>query len=456
MLSPVWPLAVIGAALAAIPEFQPPTSLAPLVEAVKGAVVNVDVEVKGHANPHPGLEDVEGPLGGHPRGGREPVQQGQGSGFVIDPKGLVLTNNHVVEGAISIRVRFDDGRILDADVLGRDPLTDVALLKIRGKVQALPCVKLGDSDAVRVGDWVLAIGNPMGLGTSVSAGIISARSRDLHNTQYDEFLQTDAAINPGNSGGPLFNTRGEVVGINAVIIGIGTGLGFAIPINLARAILPQLENRGAVMRGWLGVAIQDLTPDLGRALGVPGDGAGAVVGQVNPGSPADKAGLREDDVVVALDGNPIRTGGHLSRTVALRAPGIPVVLAVYRAGKRQDLTVTLGTRPDLEGLEVATQGAATASPNEATLGLQTRDLDPAFARAAGMAARGALIVDVAPASAAERAGLAHGMVVIEVAGKPVKGAADLASQLKAAHSGEVVLLRIQTPGARMLRALTLP
>jgi serine protease Do len=287
-------------------EAQALPSLAPLVESVKGAVVNVDVQAKGSG----GMGQGDNPFfdrffggGEGGRGGqrREPIRQGSGSGFIIDPKGLVLTNNHVVEGAVAIRVRLDDGRSFDAEIVGRDPLTDVAVIQLKGKVENLATVKLGDSDALRVGDWVVAIGNPFGLASSVSSGILSARARDIHSGPYDDFLQTDAAINPGNSGGPLFNLKGEVVGINTAIVGGGTGIGFAVPSNLVKALLPHLEKDGAVTRAWLGIGIQDLTQDLAKAMQLPVT-EGAIVSQVNDGSPAGKAGMRADDVIVAIDG----------------------------------------------------------------------------------------------------------------------------------------------------------
>jgi len=254
------------------PEVTPltPGSLAPLVESVKGAVVNVEVQARARAartrialppgwSEHFGLPEA-------PQGGA-PLQQGLGSGFLIDAQGLLLTNNHVVDNAERVRVKLEDGRAFDAEVLGRDPLTDVALLRLKDAPADLPHVSLGDSDAVRVGDFVLAIGNPFGLSSSVSSGILSARARDIHAGPYDDFLQTDAAINPGNSGGPLFNVKGEVIGMNTAILREATGIGFAVPSNLIHSLLPQLKE-GTVSRGWLGLSIQDLTPDLARALGL--------------------------------------------------------------------------------------------------------------------------------------------------------------------------------------------
>jgi serine protease Do len=243
-------------------------SLAPLVESVKAAVVNVDV-TKREASEARGEDDemLERFFGQRrPQGSHKQLLQGAGSGFVIDPKGVIVTNNHVVDNAVTLRVRFDDGRAYDAEVVGRDPLVDVALIRIKGKLDGpLPSVKLGDSGAIRVGDWVVAIGNPFGFSSSVSVGIISALDRKIGAGPYDQFLQTDAAINPGNSGGPLFNLKGEVVGMNTAIYG-GTGgsvgIGFAVPSSIIRALIPLLVTNGQVSRGWLGVGIQDLTPEL--------------------------------------------------------------------------------------------------------------------------------------------------------------------------------------------------
>jgi serine protease Do len=431
-------------------------SLAPLVDSVKGAVVNVDVESKGGENDDDSGEEAPEPFFGRRGGG---IRQGQGSGFIIDSKGLVLTNNHVVKGAVAIRVRMDDGRVFDADTLGRDPLTDVALIKIRGKSDPLPFVKLGDSDAIHVGDWAVAIGNPFGLASSVSAGIISAKARRIGATIYDDFLQTDAAINLGNSGGPLFNLRGEVIGINTAIVRSATGIGFAVPINIAKALLPQLESQGSVTRGWLGVGIQELTPDLAHGMNVP-QAEGAIITGVNPGSPADKSGVKPDDVVVALDGDKVESDRALSRAVAFKHPGSPVVLTLYRSGKRQDLKVVVGTRPDLEGFRAGRTAAheVSSAPPSAPqkLGLEVSDMDPRLADHAGLPRSGALVTEVAPGSAAERAQLAQGMLIVEASGKPIRSANDLRLQLKTAKSGSTVLVRVQLPGARQLRALVVP
>ncbi|MEW5741234.1 MAG: Do family serine endopeptidase [Myxococcota bacterium] len=429
-------------------------SLAPLVDSVKGAVVNVDVQKRMSEEQREMLERFS--VGR--RGREEPLNPGSGSGFVIDPKGLVLTNNHVVEGAVTIRVRFDDGRVLDGEVLGRDPLTDVAVVKLKGKFTALPSVQLGDSSAVRPGDWVVAIGNPFGLASSVSAGIISALDRQLGASRYDQFLQTDAAINPGNSGGPLFNLKGQVVGMNTAIIGGGTGIGFAVPSNLIKALLPQLQEKGFVTRGWLGVTIQDVTAPLAKALGVP-TGDGALISGVNEGSPAARAGLKEEDVVVAIDGEKVSSSTALTRVVALKPPDSTVTLTLYRGGKEQQVKVKLGTRPDLE--EIGSVEKPESNERETSrqkIGLAFQDIDPRLAQASGMPKQGALIVDVTPGSPAEKAGLRRGVVVIEANRKPVTNRDDLMKALKEAKSGSVVLMRVTAPGAgaKSLLAIEVP
>nr|AYM52677.1 S1C family peptidase [Aggregicoccus edonensis] len=438
-------------------------SVAPLAESVKPAVVSVDVRSRAPARgaglpgDDPWGRSIE-PWGRPGPGPRQPQREGLGSGFIVDAAGLVLTNHHVVDGAVDIRVRLSDGRAFGAKVLGSDPLTDVALLQLRGEPKELPVVRLGDSDALRVGDWLLAIGNPFGLSSSVSLGILSAKARDIHAGPYDEFLQTDAAINPGNSGGPLFNLDGEVVGINTAIAGGGSGIGFAVPSNLVRTLLPQLRERGAVTRGWLGLGSQDVTAVLAEALGLPVKGGAAVV-QVEEGTPAAKAGLAPDDVITALNGKPVTTAGELTRAIGRFSPGTEVTLTVYRGAKPRDVPVTLGTRPDLEGVsaraEPRAEGEAGAEAHGG-VGLSVTDVDPRLAAAEGLPARGALVAGVAPGSAAERAGLVPGMVVVEAGGKPVRGAADLLRLLEGAKPGEVLLLRVQAEGTRLLRALTVP
>jgi serine protease Do len=417
-------------------------SLAPLVESVKSAVVNVDVQARGR-----GAMAAGSPF--DPFFGGAPVRQGAGSGSLINPRGRVLTNHHVVAEALSIRVRLDDGRSFNARVLGGDPLTDLALLQLEGVEGELPYVALGDSDAMRVGDYVVAIGNPFGLASSVSAGILSARARDIQAGPYDDFLQTDAAINPGNSGGPLFNLKGEVVGINTAIVGGGSGIGFAVPSNIATLLLPQLE-KGVVRRGWLGVAVQDLTPELARALGVSAE-QGAVVSEVTEGTPAKRAGLRPEDVVVRINGEPVEDARALTRTVGFLPPGSEVTLTVARGKETKKLQLTLGERPDLEGVRRARpQRPSTEEESTTELGLTLRD------GGARGEPRGALVVEVQPGSVAETAGLVPGMVIVEAGGQPVRSARDLMRQVQGAESGHVLLLRVQLGQGRVLRALPVP
>jgi serine protease Do len=374
---------------------------------------------------------------------------------VVDPSGLIVTNHHVVNGALAIRVTFDDGRKFDAQVLGVDPPTDVALLRLKGKVEELPVVKLGDSEALKVGDWVVAIGNPFGLASSVSAGIVSAKARNIQHGPYDDFLQTDAAINPGNSGGPLFNLQGEVVGVNSALVSGSTGIGFAVPSNLVKALLPQLLKQGRVTRAYLGLQVEDIPPDVAKALRVPSS-EGALVVHAEDDSPSSRAGIRADDIVVALDGQKVSNGRALLRAVALKSPGAKASLTLYRGSLRLDVPVTLAQRPDSDVQRAAP--AIEAPPDGRRIGISYRDLEPRFAPELSGIRSGAVIVDVAAGSAAQKAGLSPGMIVLAASERPVRGAADLTNLLRQATSGATLLLRVFVPGVpgRHLRALTVP
>jgi serine protease Do len=411
-------------------------SLAPLIDSVKGAIVNVEVRAKAEDSVN--LRELI-------TGQQSPELRGAGSGFIIRADGLVLTNNHVVARADSIRVKLEDGRDFDATVLGTDPLTDLAVIKLKGEVKNLPVLALGDSDSLRVGDWVVAIGNPFGLATSVSAGIVSAKARNIGAGPYDDFLQTDAAINPGNSGGPLFDLNGQVVGINTAMVGGGSGIGFAVPSSFAKALLPQLE-QGEVVRGWLGVGIQDLTRDLAKGLKVEPE-HGAVVTDVQNDTPGAQAGLKVDDVITGLNGKQLKSAMELSRSVGFMRPGSTVTLTVWRDGKPRDLRVALGKRPDLEGV-AAGHNPKQAEESASKLGLA---YDNAAAHQRG--AKGAVITRIDPGSPADRAQLQEGMVIVEADGQPVRNAADLTRILAKHHSGDVALLRIKVENGRVLRAL---
>jgi serine protease Do len=277
------------------------------------------------------------------------MQQGEGTGFFISADGYLLTNNHVVSGADEVTVTLLDERTFDARVVGTDPNTDIALVKVEADT-ALPHVQLGSSDATRVGDRVVAIGNPFGLSHTVTEGIVSAKGRVIGAGPYDDFLQTDASINPGNSGGPLFNLAGEVVGINTAINPRGQGIGFSVPIDQVRPLIDDLKEDGKVSRGWMGVGLQELDPMLAKHLGKP-DLAGTVVGQVYPGTPAASAGLESGDIIIEMDGQPVKDSATLVRSIGTRAPGEKVSLKVLREGRPTDVKVKLGERPDREELE---------------------------------------------------------------------------------------------------------
>jgi serine protease Do len=379
---------------------------------------------------------------------REPQRMRQtslGSGFVIDADGYVLTNRHVIEGADEISVTFPNGETYEAKVVGRDPRTDVALIKIEPK-ETLTVLPLGDSDRVEVGEWVMAVGNPFGLGgNSVTVGVVSYKGRDLElgavpHTSV-EMLQTDAAINPGNSGGPLLNTNGEVIGINTMIATDGlsrvsAGVGFSVPINVAREILPQLRETGKVVRGWMGVFIGPMTQDLAATYGLD-KATGTVVSSVSAGSPAEKAGIEPEDVILAADGRTIEDNSALSRYVASKAPGTVVELEVLRDGKRRKVSVTLGTFPE-EGTE-----AAAGETDRPRLGMSLRDLTPDLADRLGFpqGTRGAVVTEVEPGSPAERV-LRPRDVIVSVNGEPVKNVADFERALAGAKTGGRVRLRV--------------
>jgi serine protease Do len=445
--------AAVAAPAVAAPQMP---SFAPLAESVKSAVVNVEVASRAHGQENPLFEQFFG--GGS--GGRPQIRQGAGSGFIIDGRGYILTNNHVVDGAVAIRVKMDDGRAFDGQVLGTDPATDVALVKLKSPPANLPVLKLGDSDAIRVGDWVMAIGNPFGLASSVSVGILSAKARNIGASQYDDLLQTDAAINPGNSGGPLFNLKGEVIGINTAIVSGGSGIGFAVPSNLAKALLPQLEKNGTVTRGYIGIGLQKLTPELAKALAVP-TSQGAVVAQVQRSTPGAAAGLKQDDVITQVDGKPVTSDDQLRRTVALRAPGTVVDLTVYRSGKPREVKVTLGTRPSDEEVSrrTPTERESHDESNKEQFGLITATPNPELARARGLPP-GAVVKEVVPGSPADKAGLTDNIIIVEANGQLVSNVGDLNRILRAAKSGSTVLLRAQLnagePPVTKLFALEVP
>ncbi|NPU86214.1 MAG: DegQ family serine endoprotease [Syntrophaceae bacterium] len=337
---------------------------------------------------------------------REYRQRGLGSGFIISRDGYIFTNNHVIAGADKILVKLAGGKEYPAEIVGRDANTDIALIKIKPNGD-LPTALLGDSDKLRVGDWVLAIGNPFGLEQTVTAGIVSAKARSIGAGPYDEFIQTDASINPGNSGGPLFNLKGEVVGINTAIVAQGQGIGFAVPVNMAKEIYNDLKTKGKVTRGWLGVSVQDLTDEMAASLKITGK-QGALVGDVFPGEPADRAGIKTGDLIVEVGGKAVRNTHDLLRLVATLQVGRRVALKIIRDGRERTVEATVGERKDAR--EIARIGKGTER-----FGMTVQEITPEMARHFGMADKtGVVVTRVAEGSPAEEAGIQPQDIILRV------------------------------------------
>jgi len=364
-----------------------------------------------------------------------------GSGVIVDPSGYILTNNHVIENAQDITVRLSDSRKFTATLVGRDPKTDVAVLKVDAKAP-LPAAELGDSDRLRVGQWVIAIGNPFGLDRTVTAGIVSATARNrVGVTTYENFIQTDASINPGNSGGPLLSLDGRVIGINTAIVAAGQGIGFSIPINEAKSVMAQLIARGRVVRGWLGIVIQDVTDELATSFGVS-EKEGVLVSDVMKGGPGEAAGLRAGDVIVELGGTKIHEVPDLQRRVANVNPGQTVPMVVIRDRSSTKMNVKVGEMPS-EDTSVA---AVEAGPEG--FGLQAEALAPDTAERLSLPfTEGLLVTDVTTGGPADRAGLRRGDVILEVDRQPVHDAPGLQKALSAVPPGRSVLIRVHRPGS---------
>jgi serine protease Do len=387
------------------------------------------------------LRRFGGPGMGNPRGMRQPEQQGMGSGFIISSDGEILTNAHVVKGADEVTVRLNDQREFKAKVMGLDERTDVALIKIDAK--ALPVVQLGNSDGLEVGEWVLAIGAPFGLDYSATQGIVSATGRELPNENFVPFIQTDAAVNPGNSGGPLFNTQGQVIGINSQIYsrsGGYMGLSFAIPIKTAMGVAKQLESKGFVERGWLGVVIQEMSPQLAKQFGMDKP-KGALVGDIAPDSPALAAGLETGDVILSFDGKPVKNSRDLPPIVAATPIGDSAKVEVLRGGKIQFLNVKVGK---LKEDQVAVNTPAMRK-DESALDLVVSDLTAAQRDQLGIKQGGALVTDVKPGPAAE-AGVREGDVVLEVNRNKISDAQSFSALVKKQPKDESTLLLIRRDG----------
>jgi len=428
-----------------------PVDIPQLFKEVSPAVVNISTTQVVKLN-HPQMRNPFGQqdpfdeffnkfLGRLPK---EQKRKSLGSGFIVSSDGFILTNNHVVEKADEVTVTLLDKEEFKAKVVGADPKIDIALIKIDAK-RKLSYVALGDSDKLDVGEWVVAIGNPFGLGHTVTAGIVSAKGRIIGSGPYDDYIQTDASINFGNSGGPLFNLKGEVVGINTAIIQGGQGIGFAIPIQLAKSVLDQLKEKGKVTRGWLGVYVQRLTPEAAENLGIPGR-RGALVSEVTSGGPAGKAGVRSGDVIVAFNGKEIKDEHDLPQAVASTKPGKSVNVRLLREGKEVTVAVTIA---EMEGEPGKPAGGGHDLSKD--FGLTVQDITPAIAQRFGIEnTKGVVVTGVADGSPAEEAGFEEGDIVRQVNRRPVSNRAEFTKLAAKAKAGKTAMFLVERGDAPIL------
>jgi len=445
---------------------QKPIGFADIVEKVKPAVISVRVKMERPANSnlHDNEEQIPWPPGspferffkrfGMPNLPSGPeVITGQGSGFFISGDGYAVTNNHVVEHAESVKVTTDDGKSYTAKVIGTDPRTDLALIKVDGN--NFPYVKLADTTP-RVGDWVLAVGNPFGLGGTVTAGIVSARGRDIGAGPYDDFIQIDAPVNKGNSGGPTFDVNGNVIGVNTAIYspsGGSVGIAFAIPADTVKNVITQLREKGSVTRGWIGVQIQPVTPDIADSMGLK-QATGALVAEPQPNSPAVKAGIKSGDVITAVNGTPVRDARQLARRIGTMSPGTSVTLELIHSGQQKTVTLTLGTLPN--------EKLASKQPNPQSQGSDVDVPKLGFTLApastvSGANANGVVVTAIAEGGVAADHGLHVGDVILDVGGKPVSTPADVSKGLSDARKEgkHTVLFRVKSGADTKFVALPL-
>ena len=441
--APRWVPARVPAALSASAAG---LSFADIAERLNPAVVSIDATSRGGAQgrparPRDGLESFLRP----PQRDRDRPRRGAGTGFMIDTGGSILTNHHVIDGADRIMVQLTDGRTLRAERIGSDPDTDIALIKVESS-RELPFAPLGDSDSLRVGEWVIAIGDPFAYEHTVTVGVVSFIGRKLFDTSLDRYIQTDAAINFGNSGGPLINTRGEVIGINAAISSRASNIRFAVPINQASAILPQLRDSGRVSSGYIGVMLRDVDPDLQRALGLP-SAEGALVQDVTPGSPGARAGLRTYDVIVAVDDRPIGGDDALIQMIAARSPGSAATVQVFRDGRALNVTLKLAERPQRDRQDGDLARPRPTSGRRPLLGLSVREVDARSASRLRLpeGARGVVVSRVEPMSPAFDADIARGHVLLEINRQPIQDLDDYRRLTGGARPGDVLTMYLYKP-----------
>jgi serine protease Do len=419
-------------------------TFAKVAEAIKPAVININTMAKGGGG-GPGrtpFEEFFGEEFFRRFFGEAPERMPQrslGSGVIVDASGIALTNAHVVENATNIEVVSLDGSKHKAKLIGLDKKTDLAVLKLDDGKNSFPAARLGDSDRAQVGDWVIAVGAPFGLHATVTAGIISAKARQIGQGPFDDFLQTDAAINPGNSGGPLVNMQGEVIGINTAIVAGGSGIGFAIPSNMARKIYTELQAKGRVTRGWLGVSIQPLTPELAKSFGAK-DNKGVLLSEVIPDSPAAKAGLQSGDIMLEFQGKKVEAPADLQRAVGLTSPGASAKVKVWRDQGEKTVEVKIGEAPD-EQREARGSGPR---GGKSALGLDVRPITPEIARQLNLrTTEGVIVARVEDGSAAEEAGIQRGDVIREVNRQKVRSMADFEKATKDAKEGDRLTVLLQ-------------
>jgi serine protease Do len=420
-------------------------SFADIAERLNPAVVGIDATVRGNPRNRRrfGLESPDGLDQFDGRRERDAPRRGAGTGFIVAADGLILTNHHVVDGADRITVRLTDGRTLRAERIGSDPDTDIALIKVAAP-KPLPHAVLGNSDTLRVGEWVLAIGNPLAYEHTVTVGVVSFIGRKLFESSIDRYIQTDAAINFGNSGGPLINGRGEVIGINAAISSRAPNIGFAVPINQATAILPQLREHGRVARGFIGVAVRNIDPDLQRSLNLQSS-RGALVEDVPAGSPGSRAGIRTYDTIVAVDGRPVAGGDELMQTIAGRKPGTIATLQVVRDGRSLNVPVKLAEKqPRTRRSAISGDGPEPSSQRGPALGLSVREMDDEFVerRQIPDGIDGVVVSRVEPMSPAFDAEIETGHVLLEINRRPVRSYEDYRRLTGNLRPGDVLTLYI--------------